>query len=204
MNDREKLNNKQEDINNSIPEQKGESSNLEGEKSNDKAVDTENNIPEQEGEFSKFGHIGPTDNEEFYNEVGKFDSKESKKTEPNEKEENGTTNEDSKKDENKEFPNSKENIHEISVKENTEIFRIKMIAIEETKEEKDNHKNIKFEVLKPQETKKEEIKTPQIKNNLIAINEKNIEKKYISPSSSEKELNEKMSLFKNENFDKND
>ena len=63
MNNLEKLNNKQEDINNSIPEQKGESSNLEGEKSNDKAVNTENNIPEQEGEFSKFGQIGPTDNE---------------------------------------------------------------------------------------------------------------------------------------------
>ncbi len=38
----------------------------------------------------------------------------------------------------------------------------------------------------------------------MPLNEKNIEKKYISPSSSEKELNEKMSPFKNENFDKND
>ena len=82
MNDREKLNNKQEDINNSIPEQKGESSNLEGEKSNDKAVNTENNIPEQEGELSNFEQIKSQDNEEFYNEVGKFDSKESKKPSP--------------------------------------------------------------------------------------------------------------------------
>ena len=175
MNDNEKSNNKLED-------QKSGISNQENEESSNKAQYEEQDIDEE--------HNNP-----LYEEVGAFDQKEKAETEENEKKENGSTDDTIKKQQNKESSDSKKNEVEASDKNNGNSGIID-INYDEKKGIKENSKKEKSKDIKPDEAKKE-VETPQIKYRGNTTNEAILESKYISPSSSEKELNEEKNPTKN-------